>query len=67
MESENLKLERKFKELGFVFPQPEFCIKGEWQVIVDCYPHLVETGRNKGYWFDTWDEFMEIYNAHYPK
>ena len=57
MEDITIKLEK----LGFAFNQPEHCTKGKMTVVLDCYPFLFETGENKGYWFETYEEFYKEY------
>lgn len=53
----------KLVDLGFVFPQGEFAMKGTWAVVMDCYPYLAESGRNSSIFFTTWDEFIKFYES----
>lgn len=51
----------KLMELGFVFIQPEFCVRGNALVIVDCIPYIYETGESEAYEFETVEELEKIY------
>lgn len=51
------------KELGFVFPQGEYCKKGEFTIEFDCYPYLVQH-KNNSIWFTTLRQFNRFYNKH---
>ena len=52
----------KLKKLGFKFTQSEFCTKDSFMVVLDCYPYLIESGKNKALFFTSWNELIEFYN-----
>ena len=49
------------KSLGFIFPQGEFCIKGNMKIVFDCYPYLIEC-EGKSMFFKTRKQFKKFYN-----
>ncbi len=54
----------RLEGLGFRFTQPEFCTKDSFLVILDCYPYLIESGKNKSLFFTTWYELIKFYSEH---
>jgi len=58
------KLAGKLKKLGFKFTQSEFCTNDSFIVVLDCFPYLVESGKNQSLFFKSWNEFIVFYNKH---
>lgn len=50
-------------DLGFVFTQPEFCTKGSFYVVLDCYPYIAECDHDV-IEFKTFQEFSQFYEKY---
>lgn len=57
-------LTNKLKKIGFKFTQPEFCTKDKFVIVLDCYPYLIESGKNKSLFFTKWHELIKFYSEH---
>ena len=57
-------MREKLEKLGFVFAQPESGVKGNFNVILDCLPHLVEysdSDLSASLEFTNFKEFKKFY------
>ena len=54
------KFRKYVEELGFIFPQGEYCKKGDFDIEFDCYPYLVQH-KNNTKSFTTIKQFNKFY------
>jgi hypothetical protein len=53
-------IREQLESIGFVFQQGEHCVKGDYFICIDMFPYLFETGKNKAFEFETFEELCEI-------